>query len=157
MLGDQSGCTGNATAISAPIRGYMSDFAEYIPWDSYLWNGQSAAEVHNEFPKLWAQTCREAQIEAGLEHEVVFWSRSASRKSPSHATCFWAGDQITTWDVKDGLKSALLGMLSGGLSGMSLSHSDIGGYTMVDKLHYKLFRTQELLQRWAEMSGAFEI
>ena len=45
MLGDQSGCTGNATAISAPIRGYMSDFAEYIPWDAYLWNGQSAAEV----------------------------------------------------------------------------------------------------------------
>ena len=102
---------------------------------------------------LWAQTCREAQIEAGLEHEVVFWSRSASRLSPSHATCFWAGDQITTWDVKDGLKSALLGILSGGLSGMSLSHSDIGGYTMVDKLHYKLLRTPELLQRWAEMSG----
>jgi alpha-glucosidase (family GH31 glycosyl hydrolase) len=39
----------------------------------------------------------------------------------------WLGDQLVSWDAHDGLKSALLGMVQGGLSGLSMSHSDIGG------------------------------
>ena len=37
-----------------------------------------------------------------------------------------------TWDGDDGLASAIVGLLSSGLSGYSLVHSDIGGYTAVD-------------------------
>ena len=37
---------------------------------------------------------------------------------------------------------------------MSLSHSDIGGYTEVDILNIvKVLRTEELLQRWVEMEA----
>jgi hypothetical protein len=36
------------------------------------------------------------------------------------------GDQLTTFDGDDGLRSALVGMMSGGFSGHALSHSDIG-------------------------------
>ena len=42
------------------------------------------------------------------------------------------GDQCHTWDRHDGLHSALIGILNGGLSGFSLGHSDVGGYTTVD-------------------------
>lgn len=67
---------------------------------------------------------------------------------------FWAGDQLTTWDFYDGMQSALRAILSGGLSGMSLSHSDIGGYTEVDILNIiRILRTEELLQRWVEMEA----
>jgi len=132
----------------------MSDFGEYIPYDARLWSGESAAEVHNAFPGLWAQTCREAQREAGRDGDVVFWSRSASPTSPRWATSFWAGDQLTVWDAYDGLASALRGMLSGGLSGMSVTHADLGGYTMIDDPGLKVLRSKELLFRWMEM-GAF--
>ena len=112
LLGDQRGCDGNATA-SAPQSGYMSDFGEYIPFDSRLWSGEPAAVVHNKYPALWSQVCREAQREAGRDGDVVFWSRSVSPASPQWATAFWAGDQLTTWDSYDGLSSALKAMLSG--------------------------------------------
>ena len=45
-------------------------------------------------------------------------------------------------------------MLSGGLTGHSLTHSDVGGYTMIDHALFKFFRSRELLFRWVEM-GAF--
>jgi alpha-glucosidase (family GH31 glycosyl hydrolase) len=34
-----------------------------------------------------------------------------------------------SYDEKDGLQSAMIGLLNGGLSGMTLGNSDIGGYT----------------------------
>ena len=87
--------------------------------------------------------------------------RSAWTRSPGHAPLFWQGDQLSSWDAKDGLKTALLGTLSGGLSGRSLSHSDVGGYTMVDEsvtvaghpLGVYFVRDAELLQRWTELSA----
>lgn len=42
------------------------------------------------------------------------------------------GDQLPTYDHFDGLNSALIGLFNGGLSGMTLGHSDIGGYTSIN-------------------------
>lgn len=39
------------------------------------------------------------------------------------------GDQTVNWSERDGMRSALTGMLSGGMSGFALNHSDTGGYT----------------------------
>ena len=79
----------------------------------------------------------------------VFWSRSASARSPRYSPLTWLGDQLVTWDQHDGMKSALMGMLQGGLSGLALSHSDIGGYTATPGTS----RTKELLMRWMELSA----
>jgi sulfoquinovosidase len=46
------------------------------------------------------------------------------------------------------------GLLSSGLSGYSLEHSDIGGYTALDNPLFKYHRSKELLLRWIEL-GAF--
>ena len=44
---------------------------------------------------------------------------------------FWLGDQLMSWDEYDGIKTALVGILSGGVSGYSMMHSDVGGYVML--------------------------
>ncbi len=65
----------------------------------------------------------------------------------------WAGDQLTSWDAHDGIKSAVTGMLSGGMSGFSLNHSDIGGYTGINNPLLHINRSKELLLRWMELSA----
>lgn len=64
------------------------------------------------------------------------------------------GDQLPTFDKYDGLWSALIGQLNGGLSGFTLGHSDIGGYTAISYLDglYRIVRSKELLLRWIEMN-----
>ena len=60
---------------------------------------------------------------------------------------------MVTWDEHDGLKSAITGLLSGGLSGISLNHNDIGGYTTVTVPYLlSITRSRELLLRWMEMN-----
>jgi hypothetical protein len=57
--------------------------------------------------------------------------RAAWTQSPTYTSVFWLGDQMVSWDKHDGIKSVLVGMLSSGIGGHALTHSDIGGYTMV--------------------------
>ena len=57
----------------------------------------------------------------------------------------------------DGLQSALIGLMNGGVSGATLGHSDIGGYTssIVKEAGITLVeytRSLEVLQRWIEMN-----
>ena len=59
--------------------------------------------------------------------------RSATGLSPKDTRLFWMGDQLISYDKFDGLQSALIGLLNSGLSGFSLGHSDIGGYTSVNE------------------------
>ena len=60
---------------------------------------------------------------------MVDFHRAAFARSPRQARLFWMGDQTVNWSERDGMRSALTGMLSGGMSGFSLNHSDTGGYT----------------------------
>jgi len=85
--------------------------------------------------------------------DIIFFMRAAWLHSPSYSPLFWLGDQLVSWDRYDGIKSVLTSALSGGISGHSLTHSDIGGYTMeeVGPIHYT--RSQELLLRWIELSA----
>ena len=63
---------------------------------------------------------------------------------------------MQTWDQYDGIKTALVGMLSGGMSGFSLMHSDIGGYNaFTDTVFghgFTIARSKELLMRWEELN-----
>lgn len=75
--------------------------------------------------------------------------------SPKYTSLFWMGDQLPTFDRYDGLHSALIGLLNGGMSGFSLGHSDIGGYTSLnDTANLNYYRRDEqILIRWMEMSA----
>jgi alpha-glucosidase len=137
----------------ARCSGWMADFAEALPFDARLASGASAAAYHNAYPVEWARLQREIVEERGLLGKVLVWNRSGHTRSPGASLLFWEGDQLTTWDRQDGLVSALHGLLNGGLSGMSLNHSDTGGYTSLSVGGVGYTREREQLQRWTEMNA----
>ena len=116
--------------------GWMADFGEHLPFDAILHSGVEASLFHNQYPLEWAKINEEALAEYNIEtgvysNELVYFMRSASLTSPGHTSLFWLGDQCVSWDSFDGIKTIVTAALSGGIGGHSLTHSDIGGYTMV--------------------------
>jgi sulfoquinovosidase len=136
--------------------GWMADFGEGLPYDAVLFSGADPKSYHNRYAEEWAELNREAIREAGRGEDIVFFNRSGYTLSPGESTLFWLGDQLVDWDEHDGIKSAVTGLLSSGLSGYSLEHSDIGGYTAIDNFLLKYHRSKELLMRWIEL-GAFTV
>lgn len=136
--------------------GWMADFGEYTPMNVHFsdYNG-SAYTYHNRYPYEWAKANQEAVSEAGKTDEIVYFMRAGSTMSPGCTSLFWMGDQLPTFDRYDGLHSALIGLLNGGMSGFALGHSDIGGYTSLnDTANLNFYRRDEqILIRWMEMSA----
>ncbi len=139
--------------IDVGSAGWMADYAEGLPYDAVLHSGQDAAAYHNQYPEEWARLNREAIEETGRGDELVFFCRAAYRHSPGYATLFWLGDQLVSWDEHDGIKTAVVGLLSSGLSGFSLNHSDTGGFTTINSRLRNYHRSKELLWRWVELNA----
>lgn len=140
--------------IGNGLSGWMADFAEWLPFDCKLYSGQNPKDYHNRFAADWARVNREAVEEAGKLGEVVFFSRSGFTGSSGISTLFWAGDQLVDYGPNDGLGSAITAMLSSGLSGMAINHSDIGGYTALKFPLFKNYlRDKEILCRWIELEA----
>ncbi|MFK7969953.1 MAG: alpha-glucosidase [Bacteroidia bacterium] len=141
-----------AEMIEQGIRGWMADFGEALPYDAVLHDGSDPALYHNRYPETWAALNREI-VDEDSSRELMFFSRAGYSKSPAYSSLFWLGDQMVTWDKHDGLQSAVTGLLSGGLTGYALNHSDIGGYTTLKRGPLAYTRDHELLLRWMEFSA----
>jgi alpha-glucosidase len=139
--------------LAAGCMGWMADFAEALPFDGVLASGEGAAGWHNRYPEEWARLNREALEEAGVLDQAMVFHRSGFTRTPSYSGMQWHGDNTVTWDRYDGMESALHGLLNGGFSGISLNHSDAGGYTVVPLVDPPVERTPELLMRWVEMNA----
>lgn len=137
--------------VSSGFSGWMADFGEALPTSAKIQQG-SAQTFHNLYADVWTELNREV-IDEFPEKELVAFHRSGFTKSPSSSTLFWTGDQLVTWDNKDGLHSSLIGLISSGLSGFSLNHSDIGGYTSINQPVVRSMRTEELMLRWMELNA----
>lgn len=133
------------------VDGFMADFAEGLPYDALLADG-NAALAHNQWPRLWAQTVRQGCELAG-KPDCVTWFRSGSLGMDAETPMFWTGDQLVDFGTEDGLASALRGTLSAGVSGWPLVHSDVGGYTSIDAVVRDHVRPDDLLARWAEFAA----
>jgi alpha-glucosidase len=138
--------------------GWMNDFGEALPFDARLNDGAGPAVWHNRYAQEWARVAREAIEEARRDDDIVFFDRSGFTQSPGAATLFWLGDQIQNWSEYDGIKTAVVGMLSGGISGGSLIHSDTGGYSafkfdVAGREIPIIARAPELLMRWTELNA----
>ncbi|HYO58833.1 alpha-glucosidase [Archangium sp.] len=138
--------------LAVGASGWMADFGEALPYDARLAGGD-AKPWHNAYPEEWARLNRELIEEVGRGEDGVFFMRSGFTRSPRYSTLFWLGDQLVSWDDSDGIKSAVTGLLSGGLSGFSLNHGDIGGYTTIDNPLQNYHRSPELLKRWTELAA----
>lgn len=139
--------------IDVGLSGWMADYGEWLPLDAVLFSGEDAFDYHNQYAVDWARLNREAIQEAGREGDIVFFTRSGALGSAAYSTLFWAGDQMVNWGEHDGLPSAVCALITSGLSGISLNHSDIGGYTTLDNLFIKVKRDEELLKRWIEFAA----
>jgi alpha-glucosidase len=139
--------------VAKGLSGWMADFAESTPFDAVFSNGVDPLVYHNQYAADWARLNREAAEEAGVGKDAVAFYRSGYTDSPKFATLFWVGDQQVEWGRHDGIKSAVTGMLTSGVSGFALNHSDIGGYTGQVVRGYSVARSKELFMRWAEMSA----
>jgi len=148
----------NEMIKNAGASGWMTDFAEAMPFDVKLYGKTDPNAWHNIYSQEWAAVHREAIEEADRGSDIVFFNRSGFTQSPKYSTLFWLGDQFQSWDEYGGIKSAVVGMLSGGVSGFSLLHSDSGGFTTMS---FKLAgnkvpviaRSNELFQRWLELGA----
>jgi alpha-glucosidase len=155
--------------LTQGLSGFMADFGEALPlaavrvanesFDAPRARGLPA--LHNAWPRLWSDLVAEAIAEAAAAgaipsaDDIVFFSRSAEASSPARLRLMWLGDQLTTWDSFDGLRSAVTGLVSSSFSGFALSHSDIGGYTSLDGAalglpNVNITRSKALFCRWAE-------
>lgn len=142
----------------AQASGWMADFGEALPFNAQLSGNQNPNIWHNHYPEVWSRLHREAIEETGRGPDFVFWNRSGFTQSPAVSTSFWLGDQLQTWDEYDGIKTAVVGLLSGGISGFSLLHSDTGGFVAGDlkvgnKTIQVIARSKELLMRWMELNA----
>ena len=128
------------------IKGWMADFGEYLPTDCVLHDGDPA-ELHNQWPVLWAKIYREAVEEYG-DKDVMFFTRSGYLGEQCYAPIMWNGDQHTDLTKDYGMPCVMPATFSLGFSGVPLVHSDIGGFFSVAKLK----RSDQLFIRWMEMN-----
>ena len=138
--------------LASGLSGWMADYGEYVPLDSVS-SGADAVFAHCETPVLWQTLNRELIAESGREEDFFLFSRSGGAGGNRHAVCYWTGDQTPTFDRHDGLASSITGILTGGISGMSINHTDIGGFTTLITPVYKLVRTKEVMLRWLEYAA----
>ena len=139
--------------VATGASGWMADFSEALPLDAVLHSGEPAAVYHNRYPEEWARLNREVIDALPNGGDYVFFMRAGYTHSPKYSTLFWEGDQMVSWDRNDGIKSAVTGMLSSGISGFAFNHSDIGGYTGGSTPLRNYYRTRELLYRWMELAA----
>lgn len=137
--------------LGAGASGFMADFGEALPMDAVLHRG-IPLEEHNRWPQLWSEVVQEGCRRAG-QPECVAFMRSAFLRNGDHVPLMWAGDQMVDYSTTDGLASAVYSMVGGGLSGMPLWHSDIGGYTSLNVLVKNYVRPPDLNERWSEMQA----
>ena len=128
------------------ISGWMADFGEYLPVDCVLHQGDPA-RLHNLWPVLWAKLNREAIEEYGAGDEM-FFSRSGYLGIQSWAPILWNGDQHTDTTRDYGMPCVMPASFSLGFSGVTMVHSDIGGFFSFTKIK----RDEELFIRWMEMA-----
>ncbi|XAR69576.1 Alpha-glucosidase [Bertholletia excelsa] len=149
--------------VNDGVRGWMADFGEGLPVDASLYSSEDPFSAHNRYPELWAKinrefvdewkSTREGREREDPEESLVFFMRAGFRNSPKWGLLFWEGDQMVSWQANDGIKSAVVGLLSSGISGYAFNHSDTGGYCAVSFPFCKYQRTEELLLRWMELSA----
>ena len=128
------------------MSGWMADFGEYLPVDCVLHRGDPAL-LHNRWPVLWAKLNREAIEEYGAG-DAFFFSRSGYPGVQTYAPILWNGDQHTDWTKDYGMPCVMPASFNLGFSGVSLVHSDIGGFFSFTKIK----RKPELFIRWMEMA-----
>nr|XP_045584154.1 sulfoquinovosidase-like [Procambarus clarkii]XP_045584155.1 sulfoquinovosidase-like [Procambarus clarkii]XP_045584156.1 sulfoquinovosidase-like [Procambarus clarkii]XP_045584157.1 sulfoquinovosidase-like [Procambarus clarkii] len=134
--------------VDLGLAGWMADFGEYTRPDMFSANPAHDLEArHNLLPVEWASCNREVLEASGQLGQVVPFMRSGGLGASGYQVLAWAGDQNVDWSLGDGVATTIVAALSLALSGMGVTHFDIGGYTAMPPV---LERSKELFLRSAE-------
>lgn len=133
-------------AVDLGFRGWMVDFAEWLPVDAVLADGTSGLLAHNDYPRAW-QAPNEAVLAAV---DGVPFCRSGWVGAQGVCPVAWVGDQATDDSTGDGFPTVVPLMLGLSTSGTPVSTHDIGGYQSFGTTT----RSAELWRRWAAL-GVF--
>jgi alpha-glucosidase len=134
------------------LSGWMADYGEHSPMDG-VYRSADVVKAHCSMPGIWSRLNYELEDCGGRRDELLIFHRSASASSNHYSRLYWAGDQTPTLDDCDGLASAVTALITGGISGMSVNHTDIGGFTSIMHPMYKLARSKEVMFRWMEVAA----
>lgn len=126
--------------------GWMADYGEWVPWAGKLEGGEGAA-LHNRYPGLYQQAVAEVLDRRRPDGDFVLLTRSGYAGAQRHQQVVWAGDQESTWDGDDGLRTVPRAAITAGMAGIPFFTHDVGGYSGGP-------RSKELFLRWTEL-GAF--
>ncbi|MGC8684571.1 MAG: TIM-barrel domain-containing protein [bacterium] len=137
------------SATTLGFSGWMADFGEYLPFDSYMQAGP-ATMLHNEYPVLWAKLNYKAMSTAIPSGDFVFFMRSGYLGSQQYQPVVWAGDQNTDFDPTFGLPTVIYAAINMGISGVPIFTHDIAGFASIANPP----STKELYFRWTEL-GCF--
>lgn len=116
---------------------FKTDYGEGIARNAVFSDGQTGATMHNLYTMLYSKAAFETVRE--VNGQGMVWRRSGYIGAQRYPGT-WAGDTQPTWF---GLKSALRGGLSAGISGEAFWSHDIGGFAGPKP-------SPELYIRWAE-------
>jgi alpha-glucosidase (family GH31 glycosyl hydrolase) len=133
-------------AIDDGHDGWMEDFGEYTPLDSYTRDGRDGTLTHNRYPVDYH--CTAYSLARRQSRPIVRFQRSGWTGAARCAQVVWSGDPTSQWGY-DGLAGVVTTGLGMGLSGVSTWGSDIGGF-------FGLFGKQldgELLTRWVQLGA----
>ena len=127
----------------------MADFAEQTPFAGQFANGAAGAGEHDRFPDRCRRS-RRARFKAPAGRRRLP-PRGVHAEPALGAPVLDGRPDRRTGASATGCARRSPGMLSGGMSGFALNHSDTGGYTtLVDP---PVQRSAELLERWSEMNA----
>ena len=138
--------------VEEGLSGWMADYGEYTPLTGKTYD-PDPIQAHCQLPVLWAKLNRELIQETGNQGKALIFHRSANVGSNRYAVSYWAGDQTPTLDRYDGLASSITGLINSGISGMSINHTDIGGFTTIMTPLFKMTRKKEVMLRWLEYAA----
>ncbi len=131
------------------VDGWMADYGEALPYAARLADGGVGPTAHNRYPLAWADANARFWRAARPDDDWAIFSRSGYTGIAAATRIHWLGDQMTSFDRNDGLGSVVPLYLSAGLSGIALTHSDVGGYTSFATT----VRSEELFARWLELEA----
>ncbi|XP_047493998.1 sulfoquinovosidase-like [Penaeus chinensis] len=124
--------------VDSEGQSYKQDFGGFMA---------GTVDLVNDEATLWYASKWIALRLSEKEGQIVPFMRSGGRGSAPSTYLAWAGDQNVDWSLGDGVASTIVAALNLGLSGMCVTHFDIGGYTTQPPV---LQRTKELFLRSAE-------
>lgn len=134
---------------SLGMDGWMCDFGEALPVDSYLSDGSTGWLAHNAYPEAWHSLNRERLESARPTGDFALFSRSGWLGMQGSAQIVWVGDQEADFSLTDGLPTVIPALLNLGLSGVPFTTLDIAGFSGGPS-------TEEVYERWVEL-GAFSL